>query len=261
MSDHVSCIDISHWQDYPDFEAVAASGVVAMIHKATEGTGYIDPNRGENIRNAMDAGIACCTFHWLKPGDAADQMQFYLDVIEPVGGERMVIDYEESGCQLDDLEEAVSVLLDAGRRLQVTVYSGHLLKEQLNGSRNELLANNTDLWLAQYTSGSPSWSTGTYPKWTLWQYSETGEVDGVNGSLVDLNAFDGSDAELVRWISPAGFAPPSRPVLPTQPAPREIVTVGIEAPDTVRVSVNVNGRLLRQGGPRRPARRGPDIVR
>ena len=56
-------------------------------------------------------------------------------------------------------------------RLQVTVYSGHLLKEQLNGTKNELLAEHTDLWLAQYTAGTPTWSQGTYPKWTMWQYS------------------------------------------------------------------------------------------
>jgi GH25 family lysozyme M1 (1,4-beta-N-acetylmuramidase) len=31
----VSCIDISHWQGFPDFAKVRASGVVACIMKAT----------------------------------------------------------------------------------------------------------------------------------------------------------------------------------------------------------------------------------
>ena len=58
--------------------------------------------------------------------------------------------------------------------------------------------------LAQYTTGTPSWPDETYPQWSLWQYSETGEIDGINDSYVDLNRFNGSDAELLTWISPAG---------------------------------------------------------
>jgi len=54
MSDHPSCIDISHWQNFPDFEQVRAAGVVAMIHKATEGTSYVDPNRAINCINASN---------------------------------------------------------------------------------------------------------------------------------------------------------------------------------------------------------------
>jgi lysozyme len=252
MSDHPSCIDISHWQDFPDFDQVRAAGVVAMIHKATEGTGYIDPNRTTNITNAVRAGIACCTYHWLSPGvSAAAQMEFYLDVVDPVEGERMVIDYEEQGCTLDELKEAVRALKADPRGLQVTVYSGHLLKEQLGNDRDDYLAENTDLWLAQYTDGQPSWPDETYDNWTLWQYSETGQVDGIYGSEVDLNQFDGPDDELIEWISPEGAAPP-RP----QPPPGDTVFVNVIAPDNIKIQVHVSGaRVLGE------ARRGPDIKR
>jgi lysozyme len=214
MSDQSSCIDISHWQGFPDFEQVAASGVVACIMKATEGASYIDPNRATNYVNATKAGIVCCTYHWLSPGgNASEQMHFYLDTIEPVMGERVVIDYEEDGCTLNDLTEAVSELLADKRDLNVTVYSGHLLKEQLGDDRNDLLAENTDLWLAQYTSGTPSWPTGTYDYWALWQWSETGEIDGIEDTNVDLNRYNGDDDELVRWLSGnEAPAPPPRPV-------------------------------------------------
>ena len=43
-----ACIDISHWQGFPDFRQVYDDGVVACIMKATEGTSYIDPNRAIN---------------------------------------------------------------------------------------------------------------------------------------------------------------------------------------------------------------------
>ena len=235
MSEQPSCIDISHWQGFPDFTEVRKAGVVAMIHKATEGTSYIDPNRATNINRAMQAGIACCTYHWLSPGNAAEQMAHYAKTIDPVPGERMVIDYEEDGCTLSDLKEAVQALLDDPRGLQVTVYSGHLLKEQLGDKYDGYLAETTDLWLAQYTSGEPSWPDGTYPTWTLWQYSETGEIDGIDDAHVDLNRFNGSDRELVDWINPAGRAP--------QPKSDQ-VSIDITVPDNVELKISINGNPL-----------------
>jgi lysozyme len=210
----VSCIDISHWQGFPNFAKVRAAGVVAMIHKATEGTSFVDPNRATNISNATKAGIKCCTYHWLSPGsDPKKQIAHYIDIVDPVPGERMVIDYEETGCKLDQLKAAVQALLDDPRDFQVTVYSGHLLKEQLGSEHDAFLADNTDLWLAQYTRGTPTWPSNTYATWTLWQYSETGTIDGISGSKVDLNRFDGNDDELVRWISPQSIRPP-KPIDP-----------------------------------------------
>jgi lysozyme len=262
MSDIPVCIDISHWQNFPDFDEVAACGVKGMIHKATEGTTYIDPNRAENCSNAKNAGIAIATYFWIKPGDGRAQAEFYLSVIDPVPGERVVIDYEEDGCSLTTLHDAVAALLDYGQDLQITVYSGHLLKEQLGDDCDDLLREQTDLWLAQYTSdqSSISWPDGTYDTWTLWQYSESGEIPGIDGSLVDLNKFNGSEANFLKWINPAGAAPPEPPV-PPQPD-SSTVNVAITAPDNVTVRVSVNGGLIT---PRRrllrPVKRGPDILR
>jgi lysozyme len=235
MSD-VACIDISHHQDFPDFTKVKAAGVIAMIHKATEGSSYVDPNRGRNCKNAIDAGIAVATYHWLSPdSDPAKQMQFYLDTVQPVEGERVVIDYEEDGCTLDDLHEAVTALMADPRGLKIAVYSGHLLKEQLGDDHDGLLADNTDLWLAQYTTGTPSWPKNTYPEWDLWQYSESGTINGISGSYVDLNRFNGTNEELLTWISPMGQRPPRPPV--PQTAIVEIKTTG-------DVTIVINGEVL-----------------
>ena len=228
------CIDISHWQGFPDFEKVHASGVIACIMKATEGTNYVDPNRAKNFVNATKAGIACCTYHWLKPGgNAREQMRYYLNKLDPVFGERVGIDYEEEGCTLDDLKEAVQALIDDPRSLKITVYSGHLLKGQLGSRRDAFLADNTDLWLAQYTTGTPSWPVGTYPEWTLWQYSETGTVPGITGAKVDLDRYNGDDESLLRWIKPDAVPKPA-----PGPEPEQSVSITVTAPPGVPVFVN-----------------------
>jgi lysozyme len=196
-------IDISHWQGFPDMQRVRAAGVLALIHKATEGTAYKDPNRAKNCSAAIKAGIKVCTYHWLKPGETAvEQMMNYIRTINPVPGERVIIDYEEAGCDLVQLKIAVQYLISDPRRLQVTVYSGHLIKQQLGDRRDDFLAANTSLWLAQYTDGVPSWPKATWPRWSLWQYSESGAVDGIDGMAVDLDRFNGSDANLLKWIGP-----------------------------------------------------------
>lgn len=239
MSEIVRCIDISHWQGFPDFKKVRAEGVIAMIHKATEGSSYQDPNRRQNIINATKAGIKCCTYHWIKPGDPEEQMSFFLAAVDPMPGERMVIDYEENGCTLDELKRAVEVLKGDPRDLQVTVYSGHLLKEQLGSKHDAFLADNTDLWLAQYTSGTPSWPSGTYEHWTLWQYSESGKLDGIEGSAVDLNRFNGSDDELLKWIAPAGEQPQPMPDPDLIP-----ISVALTIPDDVAITISINGEVI-----------------
>jgi lysozyme len=231
------CIDISHYQGRPNFSQVAASGVLAMIHKATEGTGYSDPDRATNCSNALKAGIAVCTYHFLKHGNADAQMDYYLSVIEPEDGERVVVDYEDSACTIGDLHEAVQRLLDYGHDLQITVYSGNLLKEQLGNSHDDFLAQNTDLWLAQYTSGTPSWPKGTYPIYSLWQYSESGTIPGISDAAVDLNEFNGSDENLIKWIGPAGGRPEPGP-----PAVAQEVNITIAVEGDVRVTVN--GQLI-----------------
>jgi lysozyme len=259
MSDIPVCIDISHHQGYPDFDEVKAAGVLGVIHKATEGTTFIDDARAENLANAQKAGLAIATYFWLKPGDGASQAEFYLQTIDPVQGERVVIDYEEDGCSLTTLKDAVQALLDYRYDLQITVYSGHLLKEQLGDRADAYLAANTDLWLAQYADESSiSWPEGTYPAWSLWQYSETGEIPGINDSYVDLDEFCDDNAAFLQWINPKGSAPRPPPV-PTPDS--EMVDVAITAPDNITVRVSINGVIARRHWIRQRAKRGPDILR
>lgn len=263
MSDVPVCIDISHHQGYPDFDEVRAAGVLGMIHKVSEGTSFIDSARAENCANAKKAGIAVATYHWLSPGsNPSQQMEFYLSLLDPVRGERVVIDYEQDGCTLTQLHDAVGALLDYGQDLQITVYSGHLLKEQLGDDCDDFLREHTDLWLAEYQSDSTlddiSWPSATYDEWKLHQYSETGEVPGINDSYVDLDRYNGEAVQFLKWINPAGATPPLPPEPPAPDA--SMVNVAITAPENVQVRVSVNGIIARRHWLRRKAMRGPDLL-
>ena len=231
MAQRLDVIDVSHYQGAIDFAAVKASGIVGVIAKATEGSTYIDDMFLKNRDACEEAELGFATYHYLKPDNITDQMHHYLDTVEPAPGERVVVDFEDEGCTLEDLHEAVKVLMKDPRQLQITVYSGHLIKQML-GDEHDRLLSVTSLWLAQYTTGTPSWPKGTWDTYSLWQYTDKGKCPGVSGN-VDSNQFNGSKENCVAW-----FGPPDTVIV--EP-PRQVVTVNIQAPEGIDVLVSVNG--------------------
>src|SRR5262245_34602417 len=81
-------IDISHHNPTPDWAKLKSGGVVGVIHKATEGSSYVDDMLFTRARAAMDADLCWSTYHFLRPGDMEDQMEHYLGTIDPRQGER-----------------------------------------------------------------------------------------------------------------------------------------------------------------------------
>ena len=228
-------IDLSHWNADPVWQKVKEGGTIGVIHKATEGTNYVDNTLFRRMSAAKKAGLLTCTYHFLRPGNPGvmeDQMRHYLATIDPVPGERVCLDHEDEGTTLAMLEAAVEFLLDVRSDLQITIYSGHLIKEQLEKKSSPLLAGNTSLWVAHYTTKkSPTWPKDTWPHWSLWQYTDKANVSGIDGP-VDGNKWNGTEEALKVWLAPAGE--PAEP----EPAP---VSVNIQAPPGVEVVVYVNG--------------------
>ena len=121
-------------------------------------------------------------------------------------------DHEDEGVLLDDLKTFLREVKRLTGKSPI-VYSGHVLKEQLDDRRDSELSQYR-LWLAQYTSGIPSWPKATFPQWWLWQYTENGECDGIPGDSegnLDLNKYDGTGRQLINeWRKDVRLKPPSR---------------------------------------------------
>jgi GH25 family lysozyme M1 (1,4-beta-N-acetylmuramidase) len=233
-------IDISHHQPDPiDWAKVKNGGTLAVIHKATEGTTHVDEDMAPRQLAATQAGLSWSTYHFLRPGNITQQMDFYLQTADPPTGSRVCLDHEDEGVSLDDLKSAIKYLGQQRPDLQITLYSGHLIEEQLNGEYDHYLATSVSLWTAQYTDrpSDVDWNDATWPKPSLWQYSDQTTVDGIDGP-VDGNKWNGSDENLVKWFGPPTDVPePKPPVTP-------IVEVSIYAPKSVALSVTVNGEPM-----------------
>lgn len=191
-----SVIDLSHWQgDSVDFKQIAAAGIIGAIHKATEGSGVYDAAYEKNRANAIAANLAWGAYHFLRPGDMEDQAEFFLKYAN--GATLLAADHEDAGVSLNDLK----VFLAAVRRhagIDAVIYSGSLIKSQLADAKDLILAQHR-LWISYWTTESkPVWPTATWPQYWLWQYSDKGQVPGIEGD-VDLNAFGPFTADRFVW--------------------------------------------------------------
>jgi lysozyme len=205
MANPVICVDLSHYQRGFNFQEFKDSGGLGVILKASEGSSR-DPDYSTFWDQAMDAKLAIASYHFLRQGNMNAQAKFFLNVVKPRQGERVVADYEIAGITVDDLVSFLQTIHTSRPDLQLTVYSGHLIKEQLGATRNDWLAQNTSLWIAQFTTqAKPSWPTATWPTWSLWQHTDSGTVPGYNSPL-DCDRFHGSDKNFLKWMGPPDSA-------------------------------------------------------
>ena len=118
-------------------------------------------------------------------------------------------------------------------------------------ARPPVWAKDYPLWLAQYPNQYAPGMQPTLPRgwfrWTFWQYSEKGRVNGINAN-VDLNLFDGTLEELYK------FAAAEIITEKTETSQNHLVVAGDSFETianrygvTVRELVSANPQLLKTG--------------
>jgi lysozyme len=195
-------IDLSHHNSIPEsLQEAAEAGIAGVIHKLTEGTGYVDSKVEARSFLAEDAGMLWGLYHFIRPGDPREQARFFCQTAEPWADDDTLyaLDWEDAGVSLED----ALVFLEEVEKLtghKPVLYSGHVLKDALGGKPDASISKYR-LWLAQYAS-SPTLPPG-FEKYWAWQYTDQGEVAGVDAPT-DLNDYQGTPEELARdW---SGFS-------------------------------------------------------
>jgi GH25 family lysozyme M1 (1,4-beta-N-acetylmuramidase) len=237
-------LDISHHNDVLSWADIKAAGIVGVIHKATEGTSYVDDTYLDRCGPAYDAGLCWGAYHFANNSDVARQVDNFLSVVGVDDETLYALDWEEDPdgdtMTLDQARQFIEMVDARVGANRCVLYSGNTAKEALGNSKDEFFGAHR-LWLAQYGS-SPSCQVSWDNYW-LWQYS-----DGVNGpgphgcpgvsGDVDTNSYAGSDSELrAQWTGATPQPQPPQPRPPDQPA-----VVMINARGNVRVVIN--GRVV-----------------
>lgn len=165
-------IDLSHFNNVTDFNAVKGDGIVGVIHKATEGTTYTDPMYHTHRSLALAAGLWWGAYHFGTGADGVAQAEYFLSVVSPGPNDLLVLDFEQnttgSSMTLAEAEQFVTHVQAATGRWP-GFYSGSYIKQLLGANQNSTLAN-CWFWLSEY--GPAAHVPANWPTWTLWQYTD-----------------------------------------------------------------------------------------
>lgn len=255
-------IDVSYWNSGIDWPKVRAAGQRFVFVKATEGDFYADPTFDDNWRGAGKAGLLRGAYHFFRSNvDARKQANKFIDYVKSLNDDGElppVLDLETADGQskakiISRARTWLDAVEDAFNRKPI-IYSGRFfLQDHFSepGGGPPLWAKDHPLWLAQYPN---QYAPGMQPvlpvgwfKWTFWQYSERGQVNGIN-ARVDMNVYNGTLEELYRF---AGAQPlteeTAAPQKHTVAAGDSFESIAIKYGITVRELVTANPQLLRTG--------------
>lgn len=181
-------IDLSHHNGTRlDFKAAYTDGIRWVIHKATQGVRFVDPNYLRNREAATAAGLHWGAYHFATGDDPEQQVIHFLTTVGDVRGMLLALDLETnpagSSMSLTQARQFVLAMQNRTGRWPL-LYSGVDIKRMLGNQRDPILAN-CGLWLAQY-GPKPVWPAN-WEHWTLWQYTdgtfgpEPHRVKGIGG--------------------------------------------------------------------------------
>ncbi len=216
MADPVNVvIDLSHYNEVTSFADIKASGIVGVIHKATQGTNVVDPTYASRRPQALAAGLWWGAYHFGIEGDGAAQADYFLSVVNPQPTDLLVLDFEENGNATMTLQQAEQfvgeVYKQTGR--YPGFYSDSLAGSLLGQTVNQTLRQ-CWFWRAEY--GASPVVPPTWPTWTMWQYTDGThgngpyQVAGIGGTgTCDRDKFNGSMDGLARlWGHGSQLPPP-----------------------------------------------------
>jgi GH25 family lysozyme M1 (1,4-beta-N-acetylmuramidase) len=255
-------IDVSYWNAGIDWPKVRATGQRYVFVKASEADYYRDSTFDDNWLVAKSAGLLRGAYHFFRCNvDAKKQADAFINYVKSFNDDGElppVLDIETNdGQRKEKIILAVKTWLDrveAAFGKKPIIYSGqYFLQDYLSeaGGGPPAWAKDYPLWLAQYPNnyveGSQPYLPRGWFKWTFWQYSEKGRVNGINAN-VDLNVFNGTLDELYKFANTQiSTEPGSTPQKHKIAAGDSFETIAIKYGVTVRELVTANPQLLKTG--------------
>ncbi|RPK53961.1 MULTISPECIES: GH25 family lysozyme [unclassified Streptomyces] len=236
----VKGFDTSHHNSHPiQWSAAARAGYSFVFQKATQGTGYRDPQFAGDFAGASRAGLMAAPYHFYDTGSGAAQADHFIRTARAAGydGKRPgqlppVVDLEKirGRCPAGVNNTQIAAFLARARQafgVNPIVYTSKDFADTCLRGNTGALAN-SPLWQPRYGSGTrePAPVGGRY--WSIWQYTENGTVPGLRGKA-DINVYKGTLTQLraLAHLSPGqtptgpgtgSTTPPAPPTTPPAPS-------------------------------------------
>ncbi|WP_026360597.1 lysozyme [Amycolatopsis nigrescens] len=191
--------DVSGWQGAVDWPAAAGAGAKFVYVKATEGTGYVNPQFAQQYDGSRGAGLIRGSYHFARPdvSGGAAQADYFIDH----GGGwtsdgrtlpgALDVEYNPYGdaCYAMDPARMTGWIKDfAARYLARTgrsslIYTSTSWWKRCTGNAGGF-GNTNPLWLARYAPQIGELPAG-WEKQSIWQFANAGTLPG------DQNYYNG----------------------------------------------------------------------
>ena len=202
-------IDIASYQAGLDFSKVPCD---FAIIKATQGTGYTNPDCVRAVEQAMSLGKGVGVYHYISGGNAVAEANFFIDsILNWIGKVMICLDWEldQNSAWGDEsyLEQVINQVI-ARTGVPPMIYAP---ASRYNQVAEVAKRHNCGLWIAQYADMNPTgyqntpWNEGAYTC-AIRQYSGFGRLNGWNGDL-DLDKFYGSLDDFRKYYGSSSSAP------------------------------------------------------
>lgn len=239
-SANMNGIDVSNWQR--GIDVTQMHDVEFVIAKATEGTGYVNPDCDRVYQDAKESGKKTGVYHFARKGDAIAQAKYFVNHISGyIGQSVLVLDYESSA--VDQGVGWAKDWLDAVYNMtgvKPVIYMSNSVVHRYDWSE---VAENYSLWNAGYPSGYTTiygfvenppmrYDLGEFSDNTsLYQYTSSGRLNGWTGNL-DLDVFYGDSAD---WDKLTGCVASDNynPSEPNHNAEDRVVYYTVQSGDTL----------------------------
>ena len=213
-------IDIASYQTGIDLTVVPCDFVIV---KATEGTGYVNPDFTRAYAQAKNAGKCLGIYHYANGGDYQKEADYFLDRIGKRVGEAMLcLDWEGTGNPAfgsSDFAWCKSWLDYVYQKTGVRplLYCSQSVAYKFNN------IGNYGLWIAQYADMNATgyqdkpWNEGAYTC-VIRQYSSCGRLNGWGGNL-DPDKFYGNKDAWNKYAGKGNTTTPAETPKPTVNTP------------------------------------------
>lgn len=202
-------IDIASYQAGLDFSKVPCD---FAIIKATQGTGYTNPDCVRAVEQAMSLGKGVGVYHYISGGNAVAEANFFIDsILNWIGKVMICLDWEldqnSAWGNESYLEQVINHVIER-TGVPPMIYAPASRYNQVAEVANR---HNCGLWIAQYADMNPTgyqitpWNEGAYTC-AIRQYSSSGRLNGWNGDL-DLDKFYGSLDDFRKYYGSSSSAP------------------------------------------------------
>lgn len=210
-------IDLSHHNGpsaISGLETAYKSGIRAVIHKATQGTKYIDPQFYAVRNEARRIGMLFGSYHFGTSSDPVEQVEHYLRTVggsdsndsrndeSGLSNDLLILDFESNGSLASDSMSSTLALIFTSQLSQkvgrkVGLYSSSSYIHHLPQSSSPIFS---FLWLARYSTNEPK--VDGWPSWDLWQYTDKAIIPGIG--RCDRSRFRGGYEDLERFWNEHG---------------------------------------------------------